>query len=92
VANGVVYVGAENGNVYALNAAYGAKLWSSTTGGYVASSPAVVNGVVYIGSHDGNVYAFDLAGGTAAPARPASSKLHPNYTLRLQRTTRALAA
>jgi len=28
VANGVVYVGSINDNVYALNAATGAKLWS----------------------------------------------------------------
>ena len=35
VANGVVYVGSDDGNVYALNATTGAKLWSYTTGGYV---------------------------------------------------------
>ena len=32
VANGVVYVGSEDDNVYALNASTGAKLWSYTTG------------------------------------------------------------
>ena len=32
VANGVVYVGSDDGNVYALNASTGAKLWSYTTG------------------------------------------------------------
>ena len=31
VANGVVYVGSDDGNVYALNAATGAELWSYTT-------------------------------------------------------------
>ena len=60
VANGVVYVGSDDGNVYALNASTGAKLWSYTTGSYVDSSPAVANGVVYVGSSDGNVYAFGL--------------------------------
>ena len=50
VANGVVYVGSDDDNVYALNASTGAKLWSYTTGGYVDSSPAVANGVVYVGS------------------------------------------
>jgi outer membrane protein assembly factor BamB len=62
VANGVVYVGSDNGNVYALNASTGSKLWSYTTGRspYSTSSPAVVNGAVYVGSWDGKVYAFGL--------------------------------
>ena len=50
VANGVVYIGSDINNVYALNAATGAKLWSYRTSGVVFSSPAVVNGVVYVGS------------------------------------------
>ena len=33
VANGVVYVGSDDHNVYALKASTGAKLWSYTTGG-----------------------------------------------------------
>jgi outer membrane protein assembly factor BamB len=60
VANGVVYVGSEDGNMYALNAATGAKEWSYTTGNSVISSPAVANGVVYVGSNDQRVYAFGL--------------------------------
>src|ERR1700691_3556891 len=48
VADGVVYVGSNDGNVYALDAKTGANLWSFTTGGG-ASSPAVVDGVVYVG-------------------------------------------
>jgi outer membrane protein assembly factor BamB len=63
VANGVVYVGAVDHNVYALNATTGAKLWSYTTGNDVYSSPAVANGVVYVGSEDGNVYALNASTG-----------------------------
>jgi outer membrane protein assembly factor BamB len=63
VANGVVYVGSDDSNVYALNATTGAKLWSYSTGGGVYSSPAVVNGVVYVGSLNGGVYAFSLKKG-----------------------------
>ena len=51
VANGVVYVGSDDGNVYALNAATGAKLWSYATG-KLESSPAVANGVVYVGTDE----------------------------------------
>jgi outer membrane protein assembly factor BamB len=59
VANGVVYVGSYDGNVYALNASTGAKLWSYLAGGG-DSSPAVANGVLYVGSRDYHVYAFGL--------------------------------
>ena len=60
VVNGVVYVGSEDFNVYALNASTGTLLWSYTTKSTVESSPSVANGVVYVGSDDFNVYAFGL--------------------------------
>ena len=64
VANGVVYFGSDDNNVYALNANTGAKLWSYATGSLaVASSPAVANGVVYVGSDDHNVYALNASTG-----------------------------
>ena len=63
VTNGVVYIGAEDGNVYALNASTGVKLWSYATGDKVESSPAVANGVVYVGSADQNVYALNASTG-----------------------------
>jgi outer membrane protein assembly factor BamB len=63
VVNGVVYSGSFDGNVYALNATTGAKLWTFTTGSAVLSSPAVANGVVYIGSDDFNVYALNATTG-----------------------------
>ena len=44
VANGIVYVGSWDGNVYALNARTGEVVWRYTTGDFV-SSPAVVNGI-----------------------------------------------
>ncbi len=58
VVAGVVYVGSENGNVYALNATSGAQLWNYTIGGQVRSSPAVVGGVVYVGSFSSGVNAL----------------------------------
>ena len=64
VANGMVYIGSDDHNVYALNAATGAKLWNFATLFSVFSSPAVANGVVYAGSSDGDVYALDARTGT----------------------------
>ena len=63
MANGVVYIGSDDNNVYALKASTGAKLWSYTTGYQVFSSPAVANGVVYVGSQDNNVYALNAKTG-----------------------------
>jgi outer membrane protein assembly factor BamB len=64
VANGLVYVGADNG-LYALNASTGELLWSYPTGGGIAFfSPAVANGVVYVGSYsDDAVYALKASTG-----------------------------
>ena len=73
VADGVVYAGslARTGtNMYVLNAATGAILWSFASGGSVAAGPAIVGGSVYwgsgysksgSGSASKRLYAFDLA-------------------------------
>lgn len=52
-ANGVLYAGSAAGtgsNMYALDAATGAVLWSFESGGSVFSAPAVVHGTLYWGS------------------------------------------
>jgi len=64
VADGTVYVGSSDDNVYALDAADGTEQWSYQTGDDVFSSPAVADGTVYVGSNDNNVYALDAADGT----------------------------
>ena len=63
VVDGTVYVGSNDNNVYALDAATGTKQWAFETGDWIRSSPAVVDGTVYVGSKDGNVYALDAASG-----------------------------
>jgi outer membrane protein assembly factor BamB len=52
VANGVVYIGSMDGNLYALKAGTGSKRWSYHAGDWVRSSPAVANGVVYFNSNN----------------------------------------
>jgi outer membrane protein assembly factor BamB len=95
VANGMVYFGATNGNVYAVNANSGKTIWVHATGGEVGATPAVANGVVYVGSADGNLYALNattgaklwsFANGVSASAAVAngvvynsSSPSHGNY-------------
>ncbi len=64
IADGYVYFGGHDSNVYALNASTGQKIWNYTTGYLVDSSPAVAGGVVYVGSGDGNLYALNSSTGT----------------------------
>jgi len=67
VADGKVYVGSHDDNVYCLNASTGAKIWNYTTGDNVISSPAVVDGNVYVGSDDGKVYCFSMHAALTPP-------------------------
>lgn len=63
--NGVLYVGATNAEMYALNANDGNQIWSHSTEGYsIASSPAIggSNGRIYVGANDGKVWAFKSDG------------------------------
>jgi eukaryotic-like serine/threonine-protein kinase len=58
VSRGIVYIGSDEGIVYALNVNTGAELWRYYVDGFcICSSPAVAKGVVYVGSYDGNFYA-----------------------------------
>jgi hypothetical protein len=61
VANGVVYIASNDGELFALNASTGAKLWTFTSGDLIGSSPAVANGIVYVGST--NTYALNATTG-----------------------------
>jgi len=63
IANGIIYVGSRDHNLYAFDAASGNKIWQFTTGSWVESSAAVVDNVVYFGSNDGNIYALDAKTG-----------------------------
>ena len=63
LANGTLFVGSGDQNVYALDMMTGALKWTFPTGDVVHASPAVSGGVVYIGSWDRNLYALDATTG-----------------------------
>ena len=63
ISDGVVYVGADDRNVYALDAANGAPIWTFETGDVVRSPAVVSDGKVYVGSNDNMLYAVDAANG-----------------------------
>lgn len=63
LSGGLLYIGCDDGQLYALDAASGAKKWEFKTGGRVDSSPAVADGLVYVTSYDGKAYALDAKSG-----------------------------
>lgn len=58
-----VYVGNDDGTVYALNASNAYERWAFDTGGRVRSAPLVVDGLVFIGSSDNSLYVIDAETG-----------------------------
>lgn len=63
VVRGTVFVGSDDGYIYALDANTGEEEWAFATNGPVTSSPAVLGHMVYVGSHDHRVYALSAARG-----------------------------
>ena len=74
VANGIIYVGSDDGYVYALNAYSGAVEWSYNTYGPVEAAATVLNGVVYVGGfHSHAVFALNASTGELVWNSPIES-------------------
>ncbi len=58
-----LYVGNDNGNLYALRTQEGTLHWTFTTQGRIQSSPIHIGGNVLVGSDDRNLYSVDSATG-----------------------------
>lgn len=58
-ADGIVYVGSQSGEVYALDSQSGQELWQFKTGGPVITAPTIADGVAYVSSDDHQLYALD---------------------------------
>lgn len=63
IVNGVVYIGSDDGELFALNAYTGDLIWNRTLGYLSTSSPAVVDGVVYVSVWEGTNYALNASNG-----------------------------
>jgi outer membrane protein assembly factor BamB len=74
VAGGVVYFGARDGWVYAVDAETGREKWRlDHKVSWINSSPAISSGVVYVGSSDGHfIQAIDAATGEERWRTPAT--------------------
>ena len=64
VVGGVVYIGSDDGHIYALSSSSGTCVWSRALGRFATTSPAVVGGVVYVSVWDGLDYALNASTGT----------------------------
>jgi eukaryotic-like serine/threonine-protein kinase len=63
IAQGVVYVGSYDNNLYALNAADGKFQWKYPTEGGVVSRPVVLDGNIYFGSEDKRLHVVSARSG-----------------------------
>ncbi len=70
VSDGVVYVGSDDGHLYAVDAQSGQERWEFQAGHLTLSRPTVADGVVYVGAGDLDLqdlhlyaYALDAQGG-----------------------------
>ena len=58
IANGVVYIGARDNQIHALDLESREEIWSYPTKGFIDTAPAISDGVLYVTSDDGYAYAF----------------------------------
>lgn len=63
---GLLYVGSWDGNVYAIRAKTGRKVWSHNTGDRVNTSAAYSNGRIFIANDSGTLYALNARTGKLA--------------------------
>lgn len=66
VLNGIIYIGSNDGKIYAINPADGSKKWDfQTNGGIYYSSPAATEAAIFVapGDFDRNIYSLDPADG-----------------------------
>lgn len=63
IAEGVLYTGALDGRVRAMDPKTGAVKWQFDTAGTIRSTPAVAAGILYIGDMNGSLHALEAATG-----------------------------
>ena len=68
VADGILYIGSSDGNLYAIDTASGQLVWDASLNendavDYIWATPMVRDGVIYIGSFDNKLYAMNASDG-----------------------------
>jgi outer membrane protein assembly factor BamB/HEAT repeat protein len=81
VAEGTVFVGSRDSNLYAVDAKRGTEQWRLRTGDRLESTPAVGDGRVFVGSHDGRVHAAAADTGRRLWQRDLGAPVRSSCTL-----------
>ena len=76
VDGGVVYIGSNDGHLYAFDADTGAQRWRYPTQGAVTSSPRIADGTLYVGGQDGFLHAVDVRTGERRWATDTGGPVH----------------
>jgi len=76
VDGGVVYIGSNDGHLYAFEADTGAQRWRYPTQGAVTSSPRIADGTLYVGGQDGFLHAVDVRTGERRWATDTGGPVH----------------
>jgi len=63
IGDDIVYFGAHDGTIYALDAAEGFAIWAFQTDDAIVNALALKDGTLFAGSTDGQLYAIDAASG-----------------------------
>ncbi len=75
VAEGILYIGSYDNNLYALDAKTGRFIWKYATEGGIASSPCVWRDMVLVGSEDRVFYAINARTGSIAWTCPTGERI-----------------
>lgn len=70
-ADGVLYFGSSDGNLYAVNGASGELKWEFDANSWMWGTPLLDRTTLFVGSLDNRVFALDAASGKALWAEPA---------------------
>jgi serine/threonine-protein kinase len=76
VDGGVVYIGSNDGHLYAFDADTGAQRWRYPAQGAVTSSPRIADGTLYVGGQDGFLHAVDVRTGERRWATDTGGPVH----------------
>ncbi len=84
-----VFIGSDDGNLYALTLADGKKVWAFKAGDAVESSPLVLGGKVFVGASDGVLYALEAETGKLAWKYETGDKIlgAPNWVTSGEKTS-----
>ena len=71
IADGKVYAGSKDNNIYCLDLNDGSIIWNYTVNDDILSSPAISDGKLFVGASDGTMYCFRQNNGPAIPDTPS---------------------